>query len=472
MSHSTLRTRVSLLPSGAPIRSQRIADLASRLHEKTDLTPWYQRDIVWTKEMMDYLLTTIMLNGIVPSILLYKLQEGDKKKSPSHRWECVDGQHRLFTLFHYFHGRTVSLPGKNEWMITWNYEAEDKKITHVFFAETEDTKRWIAAHPSARFDYMSEDEHDFFSDFMLEIKEIKDSLTDDQRSSMFNALQRGRAVRGSDNYKSLTGIRLIRFIAYEMRWENPFKEALRNHCYMNPKNYWLHWIIRAFLMLNPTGEKDVYDAFKVRDSHLSECIKKNNPCLSSTKEQEEVFVEAFERFLSFLKALPAGVRFSPPQFFALFFHLAGQVDGRENILASHMPSWSQELPSKNHKMAWEKRKVGDDDDERECLFSEALEDLERIKVAVEELPPRKSIPKPLRNQVWISFFKEFDVEGSCYCCGDGIRYETIWEAGHILSVKEGGKDVKENLRPLCRCCNRSMGTMNMDKFKTLYFPHD
>jgi hypothetical protein len=471
MSLSTLRTRVSLLPSGAPIRSQRIADLAPRLHDKTDLTPWYQRDIVWTKEMMDFLLTTIMMNGIIPSILLYKLQDGDKKKLPSHRWECVDGQHRLYTLFHYYHGRAVTLPGKTEWMITWNYEDANKKITHVFFEETEDTKRWIAAHPSSRFDYMSDDERDFFSDFMLEIKEIKDALTDDQRSAMFNALQRGRAVRGSDNYKSLTGIRLIRFIAYEMRWEQPFKEALRNHCYMNPKNYWLHWILRCFLMLNPSGEKDVYDNFKLRDSQISEYIKKNNPCLTSTKEQEDVFVEAVNRFLSFLHQLPAGVKFSPPQFFALFFHLSQEQAGREEILIGHMSSWAHELASKNHKMAWEKRKVGDDDDERESFFYEACEELGRIKIPVEEMPPRKTIPKKIRDRVWTIFFDDLENHGNCYCCNDEITYDA-WEAGHILAVKQGGKDLVENLKPVCRCCNRSMGTMNLEEFKSRYHPND
>lgn len=40
-----------------------------------------------------------------------------------------------------------------------------------------------------------------------------------------------------------------------------------------------------------------------------------------------------------------------------------------------------------------------------------------------------------------------------------------WEAGHIMSVKEGGTDTLDNLRPICKSCNRSMGTENMDAFK-------
>ncbi|MDE2095886.1 MAG: HNH endonuclease [Patescibacteria group bacterium] len=39
-----------------------------------------------------------------------------------------------------------------------------------------------------------------------------------------------------------------------------------------------------------------------------------------------------------------------------------------------------------------------------------------------------------------------------------------WECGHIVSVKNGGSDAVDNLRPVCKKCNGSMGEENMFEF--------
>lgn len=464
---STLRVRKPLLPSGAQSSSQQIRNLVADLDDCTDLHPTYQRDIRWTKDKMNALIGTIMETGVVPALLLYKLQAGDERKCESYEWECIDGQHRLFVLMHFLRSRPVRLDGR-EWMIAWEWTGEDGQVTHVFFDETEDTKRWIAAHPAVRHDYMTKEEKVAFSTFKMEVKEIKDPLTLEQRCSIFTSLQQGVQVRGSDLLKNYTGVRLVQFIQYEKMWETAFKTALLQRCWLKAKNYWLHWVIRCFFIINPTGEDDYGDSFKIRDSKITEMIKKNDPRLISTPEQEAVFAAALERFLRFLNGLPVGVKFSPPKFFALFCHLSSADEGREDVLRGHMAGWAKDLASKDLKTAWENRKAGGDDDEREYLFVEATDELDRIKIPAEDLPPRKSPPPQVRARVWTSAFGGAEV-GICDCCREKISVEA-WECGHVLAAASGGKDTADNLRPVCRTCNRSMGTMHMDEFKKRYYP--
>lgn len=463
---SALRVRASLLPSGAQSESARIRDLVSRLDDKVDLRPTYQRDIRWGRDKMNELIATVMRNGLIPGLITYKLQAGDERAKPSHRWECIDGQHRIFTLSHFLLGRPVSLDGK-EFMLCWVHVAEDKSETHVFYEENEDTKRWAARFPSHRFDYMTEDEKDAFADFKLEIKEIRDPLTLAQRCQIFTSLQQGVQVRNSDLLKNFTDVRLVHFIQYEKKWEAPFKAAMLAHCHLKAKNYWLNWVIRCYLMLFPISYDEAADGFKVRDSKITDMIKKNDPRLNSPADQEKEFETAMTRFLSFLDTLPPGVRFSPAKFFALFQHLAIAEDGREDLLSGHMAGWAADLPSKEFKTAWENRKKGDDDEERALMFEAQVEELDRIKIPAQEIPERKTIPKKLRNRVWANFFGE-ETEGVCWCCEESIEVDA-WECGHILAAASGGKDHEANLRPVCRGCNRSMGTMHMDDFKKQFY---
>jgi len=86
-----------------------------------------------------------------------------------------------------------------------------------------------------------------------------------------------------------------------------------------------------------------------------------------------------------------------------------------------------------------------------------------------EKKQRKSIPKPVKDIVWnICIGKEKGI-GKCYCCNTDIDSK-CFDCGHINSVSNGGTDIVENLKPVCSTCNKSMGTQNLEEFKTQYFP--
>jgi 5-methylcytosine-specific restriction endonuclease McrA len=80
---------------------------------------------------------------------------------------------------------------------------------------------------------------------------------------------------------------------------------------------------------------------------------------------------------------------------------------------------------------------------------------------------RKTIPKKIKNLVWDNVIGKEKGIGNCYCCNDDIDSKHF-EAGHIISVANGGKINVDNLKPICSCCNKSMGKQNLEDFKEEY----
>jgi len=80
---------------------------------------------------------------------------------------------------------------------------------------------------------------------------------------------------------------------------------------------------------------------------------------------------------------------------------------------------------------------------------------------------RKSIPKSIKNQIWRDRFAD-RFYGKCDVCRNNIRKDNF-EAGHVISARDGGSDTPDNLRPICRSCNRSMGTQNLKDFKREFY---
>ena len=80
---------------------------------------------------------------------------------------------------------------------------------------------------------------------------------------------------------------------------------------------------------------------------------------------------------------------------------------------------------------------------------------------------KEKIPATLKNIVWHKYF-ETSLTGICQCCKVENISKAIFDAGHIISEKNGGQVVLENLKPICKLCNSSMGKTNMDEFMKKY----
>ncbi len=471
MALSTLRPRMSFLPSGPVSEPTSVRNLLGDYGDEINLRPIYQRDIKWKKLHMCNLIGTVMNQGLIPGIILYKLQAEERVAGCPFRYEMVDGQHRYFALNKFFKSELVTEAGGKPFLITWIYRDKTaNRDIHILYKENDATKEWIAQNRGLAFDYMTEDEQDVFNSYKIDKKEIKDRLTLDQRREIFTKLQCGSPVRGSDFYKNTNDVRLIRFIVDEMKLEGTMKAVLANRCWMNPKNYWLHWVIRFYLILTTPEDSTAEDEFKIRDAAITTLIKDESPRLTSTDDDETEMKITITRFFAFLDSLPKGVKLSPCHFYALFYYIAYADEGREDILRGHINEWANNQQVKPWKKAWENREVGGDDSERAMFFLSCVDELERIRLPAREPEARRSIPKKLRLRVWCAYFGSEEEDGYCFCCGDTIAFQKEYEACHLIAHKHGGPDSFENLRPGCRSCNSSMGTQDMRDFKAQYYP--
>jgi 5-methylcytosine-specific restriction endonuclease McrA len=59
-------------------------------------------------------------------------------------------------------------------------------------------------------------------------------------------------------------------------------------------------------------------------------------------------------------------------------------------------------------------------------------------------------------------------EGACACCGRSITQQDF-ECGHVVAAARGGSTRVDNMRPVCRACNRSMGVTDMREFAAAHF---
>ena len=451
------------MPTPPVCEPHKINYLMRTIGDEIELHPIYQRDIKWSQEIMCCLIATVMRNGIIPGILLYALHPTDERAKGSYRLECIDGQHRFFTLFHFFNSKMVTLPDKKPFLIYWPYTDGAQSVC-VFYKKTSETEAWEAENKETRVDYMTSAEQNHFNNFRLDVKEITTKMSLDERRQEFLSLQKGVAVRGSDLYKNRTDVPIVKFVSEVKRWEVITKELMSAHLSMKPKNYWLNWIVRLYLIKQGEDLQERTEAYMIKDSVITQMIKNNHPRLNSTREKEAAFDKSIVRFFGFLQNLPAGVKLTPTQWHAIYTYLLCADEGREDILISHMKVWSTEgMTSKMRKM-WENR--GFEDDERKEWFERSLDELERILMPAKEVGERKTIPKKVRDRVWVNAFGE-DTVGACVVCDDVIDLDH-WECAHIIAHKCGGLDTEENLRPTCRCCNRSMGTDNLEIFRQRY----
>jgi len=103
---------------------------------------------------------------------------------------------------------------------------------------------------------------------------------------------------------------------------------------------------------------------------------------------------------------------------------------------------------------------------RDCILETNEEEI--IKLKKPKYKTRKKIPKAVRKAVWNKYIDNKKLSGLCYVgCGNEIQIDNF-ELGHVIAFSKGGEDTLDNLRPICLLCNRSMGTQNLEEFRSLY----
>lgn len=101
------------------------------------------------------------------------------------------------------------------------------------------------------------------------------------------------------------------------------------------------------------------------------------------------------------------------------------------------------------------------------VIEQKIEKIEKIE-KMKEPKKRKSIPKKNKNLSWNEFIGKNKGTDLCLCCSKSEIDKSEFHCGHVISVKNGGNDFVDNLRPICAQCNLSMGSQNMNEFMEQY----
>ena len=114
-----------------------------------------------------------------------------------------------------------------------------------------------------------------------------------------------------------------------------------------------------------------------------------------------------------------------------------------------------------------KFRVKDKKADLENLLYVALTETKKIKKELKNPKKKytkKQIPKGLKVEVWDKHFPKQRF-GLCTCCNKTEIAIESFECGHIVAEKMGGETNLANLQPICRLCNLSMHTQNLNDYK-------
>lgn len=185
---------------------------------EVDLSPSYQREFSWTNDKQDLFIDSVVNNYIIPPIILIKLNKKSK-----HRYECMDGQHRLTVLKHYIEGTPIN---KNSPHYIKYLRKEDDKQIDVFYKQTEELEKY---QKNKR--YMTDNELNSFNDKKLIVIKISnfdkkmDETFDKIKNEMFLRLQKGERVTGTDILRN---------------YDTPLINVLREHNLLKYKTFISH----------------------------------------------------------------------------------------------------------------------------------------------------------------------------------------------------------------------------------------
>ena len=89
-----------------------------------------------------------------------------------------------------------------------------------------------------------------------------------------------------------------------------------------------------------------------------------------------------------------------------------------------------------------------------------------------KFPLKEKIPKKVRLDTWNQYIGPEKGLAKCLICNvTEIDKGSDYHCGHVISDRNGGLPIVENLRPICPACNYSMGTMNLIEWTQKYYPN-
>ena len=440
------------------------------------LQPVYQRDVVWDDEQMTNLIDTIMSMMPMPVFLLYMCITDCK--------ECIDGQNRLTTIKRYIEQTPDSVK-----LFPWikyheNSDGNLDKIEYIYYrnpaTETamqgfcNEQNNAIKGRSKGKKLYrlMTIDENSRFDSYELNLSIIKEKLDFEQRKAIFLRWQSGTGISQCDRYKN-EDYPFCEFIR-EKALERSLSTTITNMLSSGRVN-WLFDLYRLLNIFLNNGTGPSMSTIKARTlikkelAPDSEQLEKYNIAVNECKE----FMAAISHYTSKLYQT----------------HLFGYAA----LYVKAAPHIKQHMVDQTFMVGFIESIIPKDKEERkDCLntlnngpqanaFTTYFNNVmvpaftEAIKAVPIPAPTIKRIntklPAAIRNQTWDKWVGSKIAETKCLCCEHNTIAMRNFEAGHVIASSKGGSDAVDNLRPICKQCNGSMGTNNMKEYMATYYPY-
>ena len=407
---------------------------------RLDLSPPYQRERCWKQHQNNGLIDSIMRNFPLPLFTVYKLHADNADDSAAHvagkRFECVDGQNRLWAIRSFRSGEPI---------INARGEAEPVQ--------------WKAPCGTLKhFADLTEEEQEFFTSFDVTVTVIQSPMSMDQRRMMFTRMQDGTKISNSENMRNsnhpvCTFYRRNNLRDLMLPVLTGAMLAAKGE-YMDLAADCITLYQRRDLSVLDRDQKELRDVLHCKKS----AALGTKYDVAVTEADDESLMRLFVPLIDLLTvAKEAKAKYHKFHVTALFWL---------SLTGSTIPPMERLLPwIKSHKEIVKQTKEGV---KPSVIYAQLLTDLAAPLPVVEPKPKRRSIPKQKRIALWGRHFGGA-TEGTCQCCEKPIGI-LKWEQAHIEAVAAGGPNDLTNLVPTCVACNRECGQENLREWCLREYP--
>jgi len=256
------------------------------------LSPEYQRELSWSIEKMNAFIDTILKGWIVPNYVIYQLSEKELKQNINHRYECIDGQHRLLTLKWYIEG--IPYLGTNK-LLYWKKNKE-----RIYYNLNPTTLNEIKIRSRCKYKCrnLTKEEKQQFDNFQMCIHMVSslNGLAIGLKCDIFNRLQNGEKVTTYDKLKNLhtniitDTIRSNKMLKYlnDINFISKINVNHKKTKLKHAESFNIYFLIRSFLIIDKKNLNTNY-----LDMNIKKYLEYNNgngsPCVQLTRKIDELY---------------------------------------------------------------------------------------------------------------------------------------------------------------------------------------
>jgi hypothetical protein len=405
---------------------------------RLNLSPTYQRARCWKQWQNNGFIDSIMRNYPTPLITLYALRSSGEDAAAyaaGVRYECVDGQNRLWAINAFRSGTPI---------------INDRGVPEAVF--------WESQTGYKHYRDLSLEEQECFNGYDFAVTIIQEPMTLDERKAMFIRLQDGTRISRPE-YMRNTEHPVSRFIC---------RTGMRDKTLSVTNGYMLaggprgEWIVMLADCITLFLNREADDLFHVlgRDwstvRRILECKEEAVPRtkydMSVTVADDAPLMALFDSLLGILETAKANkVKYHKFHVIVLFHQL---LTGATVPSTERLRTWF-----KTHKDTLAKTK---EKEPSPAIYRWLLEELYAEPVAPVTKPERAHFSKIARNKVWGRHFGGVTY-GACLCCERRIGILEFAMA-HIDPVANGGSNDLSNIVPTCERCNEACSDMDLRKW--------